>query len=78
MPLMEGNTWFSRMIRGIIKLGIATVIFGLLTAVTSAIDLSNVTLGDQTVNLAIILDVIKIFAPIALILSALHDMGIKL
>lgn len=73
-----GNTWFGRIMRGIIKLGIATAIFAMLTAVTNAIDLSNVSIGGNYVNLQVIIDVIKVFAPIALIISALHDMGIKL
>jgi len=70
------SSWLGRMIRGIVKIAFATVILALLSNIN--IDLSNVTLGGATIDLSIIWDVTKIFAPILLIFSGLRDLGVSL
>ena len=73
-----GNSYLGRIVKGFIKLGIAIALFGLLNTVTGAIDLSNATIGGTTVNLQVVVDVVRVFAPIALVVSALRDFGIEL
>ena len=78
MSWREGlsNTWMGRIMRGIVKLALATLIITLLNNVP--IDLTSATIGGSTYNLQVLVDVIKVFAPVALILSALADFGVRL
>ena len=78
MSWREGLTgsWLGGIIRGIVKLTLATAIAAILGNIN--MDLSSVTIGGVTVNLQVIWDVTRIFAPILLIFSGLRDMGVKL
>lgn len=78
MSWREGlsNSWLGGILRGIIKIGIAGVVAIMLNGIN--MDLSNVTLGGTTIDLSIIWDVIRIFAPLLLIVSGLRDMGVRL
>lgn len=78
MSWREGlaSSWLGNIIRGIVKIALATVLLTLLSNIN--IDLSSVTLGGTTIDLSIIWDVTKVFAPILLIFSGLRDMGVRL
>ena len=78
MSWREGLTgsWLGGIIRGIVKLTLATAIAAILGNIN--MDLSSVTIGGVTVNLQVIWDVTRIFAPILLIFSGLRDMGVRL
>ena len=78
MSWREGisNSWIGRILRGIIKLVLIPLIISLLNAVN--INLSNVNIGGSTYDLSVLVTVIKIFAPLLLLLSALRDFGVEL
>ena len=78
MSWREGLTgsWLGGIIRGVVKITLATAIAAILGNIN--MDLSSVTIGGVTVNLQVIWDVTRIFAPILLIFSGLRDMGVRL
>ena len=78
MSWREGlaGSWLGSIIRGIVKITLATAIAAILGNIN--MDLSSVTIGGVTVNLQVIWDVTRIFAPILLIFSGLRDMGVRL
>ena len=70
------GSWLGLMIRGLVKIGLAAVVAAMLANIN--IDLSAVTLGNVTIDLSIIWDVTKVFAPLLLIISGLRDLGVRL
>lgn len=71
------TTWFGRMIRGILKLALASMLIALITALAN-ITLPSITIGNQSVDMTVILQVVCAFAPILLIISALRDLGVNI
>ncbi len=72
----DGDSYLSRVVRGIIKIVLAGIIAAFLASLN--IDLSNVTIGGQTVNLQVIWDVIRVFGPLAMVVDGLRDLGVRL
>ena len=70
------SSWLGLAIRGIVKLALAAVIAAMLGSIN--LDLSNVTIGGTTVDLSVIWDVVKVFAPLMLVVSGLRDLGVRL
>lgn len=70
------STWFGRFLRGIMKILLAGF---LISAVQGLSNVNmNVTLGDQTYDLGVIIQIIIAFFPVLLIISAMRDLDIKL
>jgi len=72
----EGLTrgFFTKLIRGILKLMLASFI---ITAV-SAINIPDLQLQDTTLSGAMIKALIQFIVPLALVFSALHDFGVEI
>ncbi|ALL00062.1 hypothetical protein Pyrde_0012 [Pyrodictium delaneyi] len=70
------NTWLGRILRGIVKLGLAGAIAAILGNIN--MDLSAVTIGSTTVDLSVMWDLVKVFAPLLLIISGLRDLGVEI
>ncbi|MCD6488649.1 MAG: hypothetical protein J7K21_05435 [Desulfurococcales archaeon] len=70
------NTRLGRLILGIIKMALAGLLISLVNAFSSFS--INITIGDQTYDLTVVLQIIIAFFPLFLMLSAMRDIGIKL
>ena len=72
------NTDLGRLIRGIIKLAIATLIISLVQAIP--FQNTTLTIGNGSVTLPVgtIGEVIVAFVPLLLVISALYDFGIRI
>ncbi|MEB3861202.1 MAG: hypothetical protein GSR84_03155 [Desulfurococcales archaeon] len=70
------SSWLGLMIRGIVKIALAAVIAAMLGGVN--MNLSSVSIGGVTVDLSIIWDTIRVFAPLLLVISGLRDLGVRL
>jgi hypothetical protein len=70
----KGQSLFSRIIRGIIKLILAPFIIG----VVSNITIPDLSVGSTTVSGALIKALIEFAVPVYLIFSALHDFGVEM
>ena len=68
------ESWLGRFIRGFVKIGSAAALAALLSSIN--MDLSSVDIGGVTVNLSFVWDLIRVFAPLLLIISGLRDMGV--
>ena len=69
------ESWFGQFLRGLMKLALAGVIVALLNALNLP---STVSVAGQNIDLSIVVLVIKVFAPLLLVISALHDMGVRI
>ena len=68
-----GRTYFGKMLRGIMKLLMASFVIGLVSAIT----IPDLRVGDSTISGYLIKAILQFMIPIYLILSALEDMGVK-
>jgi hypothetical protein len=68
-----GRTYFGKMLRGIMKLLMASFIIGLVSAIT----IPDLRVGDSVISGYLIKAILQFMIPIYLILSALEDMGVK-
>ena len=69
------STWIGRIITGIIKLALIPVVIAILNSIN--LDLSNIDLGGTTIDLSVIVTVVKVFAPLFLLISGLRDLGVR-
>jgi hypothetical protein len=69
-----GRTYFSRFLRGIMKLLMAGFIVGAVSAIT----IPDLTIGDSVVSGALIKAILQFVIPVYIIISALDDFGVKL
>jgi hypothetical protein len=69
-----GRDYFSRLFRGIIKLLLA----GFIVGAVSAIAIPDLNVGGSSISGSLIKSLLQFIIPIALILSALEDFGVKL
>jgi hypothetical protein len=69
-----GKDFFTKLIRGIMKLVLASFI---ITAVSS-INIPDLTIGSSTVSGALFKAILQFVIPIAIIISALKDFGVDL
>jgi hypothetical protein len=69
-----GKSFFSKLIRGIMKL----VLAGFIVSAVSSINIPDLTLGNATVSGALFKAILQFIVPIAIIISALDDLGVKL
>lgn len=78
MSWREGlsGSWLGGILRGVTKIGLASAIAVILNNIN--MDLSSISLGGTTIDLSIIWDVTRVFAPLLLIYSGLKDMGVRL
>lgn len=72
------NSPFGRVLLGIIKLVLFPVLLGLITAAAQAAKGITITIGNQQVDLSLLVMVIGAFAPLLLLISALQDLGVRL
>ena len=74
------SSWFDtgigRMIKGVIKLVLASLVISLINTIPSLTQ--NITINGQSIPVTTIVQVIVAFVPIFLILSALRDFDIRL
>ena len=71
------STGFGRMLRGIIKLVLASLIISLTNTIPKLTP-NNITVGSTTVPIQEIALIIVAFVPILLIVSALRDFDIRI
>jgi Na+/pantothenate symporter len=69
-----GRTYFSRFLRGIMKLLMAGFIVGAVSAIT----IPDLQVGDSVVSGALIKAILQFVIPVYIIISALDDFGVKL
>jgi hypothetical protein len=69
-----GKNYFSRIVRGIMKL----VLAGFIVSAVSNINIPDLNLGNATVSGALFKAILQFIVPIAIIISALDDLGVKL
>jgi hypothetical protein len=69
-----GRGYFGKLFRGIIKLLLA----GFIVGAVSAISIPDLAIGDSVVSGGVIKSLLQFIVPIALVLSALEDFGVKL
>jgi hypothetical protein len=74
--MAEGSkSWFSKFLRGILKLSLASLIISIVNAIN--ID-TTLVIGNSTYDLSVLVNIIKFAVPFYLIFSALKDLGIEL
>jgi hypothetical protein len=69
-----GKNYFSKIVRGLIKLMLA----GFIVSAVNAINIPDLNFGSATVSGAIFKAILQFVVPIAIIISALDDLGVKL
>jgi hypothetical protein len=69
-----GKNYLMRLMRGIMKLILASFII----SAVSSINIPDLTIGDSTVSGALFKAILQFVVPIAIIISALKDMGVDL
>jgi len=69
-----GKQYFSKVIRGILKL----VLAGFIVSAVSSINIPDLDLGNATVSGALFKAILQFVVPIAIVLSAMDDLGVKL
>jgi hypothetical protein len=69
-----GRTYFSRFLRGIMKLLMAGFIVGAVSAIT----IPDLVVGDSVVSGSLIKAILQFVIPVYIIISALEDFGVKL
>ena len=69
-----GKGYFNKIIRGIIKLLLASFIIG----AVNAINIPDLTIGNSTVSGSLIKTLLEFAIPIYIILSSLEDFGVKM
>jgi len=65
-------------LRGIIKLALAPVLFQLISLAAQYLSGTTVSLGDNKIDLGVVASIIAVFAPLLLLLSALRDIGVEM
>ena len=69
-----GKSFFSKLIRGIMKL----ILAGFIVSAVSNINIPDLSLGNSTISGALFKAILQFVVPIAIIISALDDLGVKL
>jgi len=69
-----GKTYFGRIVRGILKLLFAPVIFAML----NAINIPDFEIGGNVISGSMLKTLFQFIIPIYLVISALNDFGVEL
>ncbi len=73
--MAEQSDYLHRLARGIIKIVLAPVVFALLSGINIT---ATGTIGGTQVDLGVVIDIVKVFGPLFLLLSGLRDIGVRL
>lgn len=73
--MSEERDYLHRLARGIIKIVLAPVVFALLSGINIT---ASGSIGGVQVDLGVVVDIIKVFGPLFLLLSGLRDIGVRL
>ena len=72
------NTPLGRLVLGLVKLVLFPILLTLISAAANAAKGITVTVGNQQIDLSLLVMIIGAFAPLLLLISALQDLGVKL
>ena len=69
------QTYLGRIMIGLLKILLAGIVAGILVNVNIP---ASGTIGGQNIDLTIVVEAIKVFAPLLLLLSGLRDLGVRI
>jgi len=69
------QTYLGRIAIGILKIILAGVVGAILANINIP---TSGTIGGQTIDLTVVVEAVKVFAPLLLLLSGLRDLGVRI
>ena len=69
------ETYLGRIAVGILKIILAGIVAGILSTVNIP---TTGSIGGQNIDLTVVVEAVKVFAPLLLLLSGLRDLGVRI